>query len=145
MVKLLLVYHSQSGNTQALAEAVEEGAKKGGAEVVCKLAAEIEEKDFFWADVFAFGSPDYFSYMAGALKDVFDRLYYQVKDKIKGKSYGVFVTHGGGGRPAVESIRKLASNLGLEEKVEPLLVLGKPNEEGRDKGRDFGRRLVKKS
>lgn len=142
MAKLLIVYHTQSGNTQALARAVEEGAKKAGAEVVCKLAAEVKEKDFLWADVFAFGSPDYFSYMAGALKDVFDRVHYRVKDKVKGKPFGVFVTHGGGGTPAVESIHKVASSLGLEEKVEPLLIQGKPEEEGLKKGKEFGKRLA---
>ena len=109
--------------------------------MVYKLAVEVEEKDFLWADVFAFGSPDYFSYMAGALKDVFDRVFYQVKDKVKGKLFGIFVTHGGGGRPAVESIHKLASSLGLEEKVEPLLIQGKPGEEGLKKGREFGKKL----
>lgn len=142
MAKLLIVYHTQSGNTRTLAKAVEEGAKQAGAEVVCKLAAEVGEKDFLWADIFAFGSPDYFSYMAGALKDVFDRFFYQVKDKVKGKSFGAFVTHGGGGTPAVESIRKLASSLGLKEKVKPLLIQGKPDEEGLKKGREFGRKLA---
>jgi multimeric flavodoxin WrbA len=144
MAKLLIVYHTQSGNTQALAKAIEEGAKKAGAEVVCKLAAETDERDFEWADCFAFGSPDYFSYMAGALKDVFDRVFYPVKEKVRGKPYGAFVTHGGGGTPAYESIGKIASSFGLEEKVKPLLILGKPDEEGMEKGREFGKRLVEK-
>ena len=142
MAKLLIVYHTQSGNTQALAKAIEEGARKGGAEVICKLAAEVEEKDFLWADIFAFGSPDYFSYMAGVLKDVFDRVFYQVRDKLKGKPFGVFVTHGGGGTPAAESIRKLVSNSGLKERIEPLLVQGRPDEEGLEEGREFGRKLA---
>lgn len=141
MAKLLIVYHTQSGNTQALARAIEEGAKKTGAEVVCKLAAEVKEKDFLWADAFAFGSPDYFSYMAGALKDVFDRVFYQVKDGVRSRPFGIFVTHGGGGTPAVESIRKIASSLGLKETVEPLLIQGKPDEEDLRKGEEFGKKL----
>jgi len=47
-----------------LAEAVEERAKKASAEVVCKFSREAKEDDFLWTDVFAFGSSDYFSYMA---------------------------------------------------------------------------------
>lgn len=142
MAKLLVVYHTQSGNTQTLAKAIQEGGKKAEAQVVCKLAVETSKKDFKWADAFAFGSPDYFSYMAGALKDLFDRVFYRVKGKVGGKPYGVFVTHGGGGTPAYESIRKIASSFGLKEKVKPLLILGKPDEEGLKQGKEFGRRLV---
>ena len=141
MTKLLIIYHTQSGNTKALAEAVTKGAKEAGAQVVCKIAAKSDEKDFLWADTFAFGSPDYFSYMAGALKDVFDRVFYQVKEKVKGKPFGAFITHGGGGT-AAKSICKLASSFGLKEKIEPLLIQGKPDKDGLRQGREFGKKLV---
>jgi len=142
-MKLLIVYHSQSGNTKSLAEAVEKGAKKANAEVICRFSREAKEDDFLWADVFAFGSPDYFSYMAGGLKDVFDRVFYQVKNEVEGKFFGVFVTHGGGGMSAAESVRELVSSaFRLREKVKPLLIQGKPDEEGLKRGEDFGRKLV---
>ena len=78
MVLLLVLYHSQDfGNTEAMAEAVAEGAQTAGAEVTLintnKKRLDIEEfRDF---DVVAFGSPDYWGYIAGGLKIFVDDLY----------------------------------------------------------------------
>jgi NAD(P)H dehydrogenase (quinone) len=36
MSRVLILYHSQSGNTEAMAKAVQEGAASAGAEVIIK-------------------------------------------------------------------------------------------------------------
>ena len=46
MFKILIVYHSQSGNTKAAAEAVARGAKRvAGTEVIVKKALEADLSD----------------------------------------------------------------------------------------------------
>ncbi|HOJ31878.1 MAG TPA: flavodoxin, partial [bacterium] len=73
MVKVLVVYHSLGGNTKIAAEIVAEGCRRKGADVTLKTGTEATEKDLIECDGIAIGSPDYFSYMAGGLKDFFDR------------------------------------------------------------------------
>ena len=76
MGKVLIVYHTQSGNTGAMAKAVAEGAKSvGGTQVVLKLALDTSLEDLLGCDAVAFGSAEYFGYMAGAMKDFFDRTF----------------------------------------------------------------------
>jgi multimeric flavodoxin WrbA len=76
MSKILVVYHSLSGNTEKMAKAFAEGANDvRGTEVVLKKALDAKLEDLLECDAIAFGSADYFSYIAGALKDFFDRTY----------------------------------------------------------------------
>ena len=76
MAKVLIVYHSLSGNTKAAAEAVAAGVKDGGADPVLKDGLQTDPADLLACDAIAVGTPDYFSYMAGGLKDFFDRSFY---------------------------------------------------------------------
>lgn len=142
MKKVLIIYHSQTGNTQKLAQALSSGAKKAGAEVSLKKATEVKVEDILGCDVIAIGSPNYFSYMAGAVKDFFDRMYL-VKDKITPKSYVIFVTHGGGGPiPVVQAIEHLCQSLNLKKLAEPLSCQGTPSEEDLKKAQSLGEKLI---
>jgi multimeric flavodoxin WrbA len=60
----------------------------------------VKLEEFIAADAVAIGSPDYYSYPAGAIKTLFDDLYLWDKagEPVKGKSAVLFMTHGGGGR-----------------------------------------------
>lgn len=73
--KLLIIYHSQSGHTKALANAVRYGAQNDVSEppavdVRMLMAADAGLDDLLWCDAVNFG------YMSGTLKDFFDRTYY---------------------------------------------------------------------
>jgi len=82
MAKVLIVYHTLSGNTEKMAHAFAEGAKSvQGTEVLLKKALEATLEALLGCDAIAFGSADYFSYIAGALKDFFDRTYYPSQGK----------------------------------------------------------------
>ena len=54
MTKLLVVYHSRSGNTARMAEAVAEGAKSGGADVAIKKVEEATLEALTGADGIVF-------------------------------------------------------------------------------------------
>jgi len=88
MARVLIVYHTLSGNTEKMAKAFEEGAQSvQGTEAVIKKAFDATLEDLLGCDAIAFGSADYFSYISGALKDFFDRTYYPSQDKVTGKPY----------------------------------------------------------
>jgi len=96
MAKVLIVYHSLGGNTKKMAEAVAEGARGvGNTEVTVKTGLEATIDDLLTCDAVALGSPDYFSYMAGGLKDFLDRTYYPSQEKIAGKPAVAFGSAGG--------------------------------------------------
>jgi len=104
MKLLLVLYHSQEhGNTAAMAEAVAEGARAAGADVTLVNTNEqrLDIEDYRRFDAAAFGSPDYYSYIAGGMKVFLDDWYIAQKSNsqgLKGKPYGLFYSHGGGGR-----------------------------------------------
>ena len=77
MKNLLIVYHSQSGNTQQLAESVLAGCQQeSGVDSKLVRAFDAVLDDLIWADGLLFGTPENFGTMSGALKDFFDRTYY---------------------------------------------------------------------
>ena len=83
MKKLLIVYHSQAGNTEAMARVISEGASSAGATVVMKRAVDATGEDLLACDVVAIGTPNYFSYMSGLVKDFFDRAWPMARGRVK--------------------------------------------------------------
>ena len=105
MAKALVLYHSQEfGNTAPMAEAVAEGLREAGVEVDVFNTNDgrFDVTQFPQYDCAAFGSPDYYSYVAGNLKQFMDDHYIADVRKgmqgLKGKPYALFYSHGGGGR-----------------------------------------------
>ena len=127
MSKVLVVYCSMSGNTRAAAEAVAEGARAAGADVIVKPGLEAGPDDLLACQAVALGSYDAFSYIGGGLKDFFDRSLYPTRGKVDGKPYGAFLSHGGGGK-AIASLESLAGSLKLKKAAEPVLMVSRPDE-----------------
>ena len=146
MGSILVLYHSQEyGNTAAMAKAVAEGARAAGAEVTSVNTNEkrLDPEQYRRFDAVAFGSPDYFSYIAGGLKVFLDDWYIARKSKRQGledKPYGLFYSHGGGGaarRPLEELFGRMGSKVG--QTVESR---GRPDDAVLAKCRDLGRQLA---
>ena len=79
MKHLLVVYHTKTGTTGRLAEAVISGAQNPaieGVELRTLLAKDAGPDDLLWAQGLLLGTPENFGYMSVALKDFFDRTFY---------------------------------------------------------------------
>ncbi len=73
MPSILIVYHSQTGNTKAMAEAVAGGIEEeGGVEVELKRASETSADDLLEPDGIIMGSAVYYGTMAASLKKLID-------------------------------------------------------------------------
>ena len=71
--RLLVVYHSASGNTEKMAEGVVDGAKAvSGVNVILKRVADVTVNDLASSDAVIVGSPVYFGNMSGEIKTFFD-------------------------------------------------------------------------
>lgn len=142
MAKLLVIYHSQTGNTEAMAKAVNEGALSAGVAVTLKKAAEATGDDLLACDVVAFGSPIYFGYMAGALKDFFDRVFYAVRGKVDDKPYAAFSSGGARGKQALDSIDRVSRSFKLKKAFEGVVAAGKPSSEVLEECKEMGKKMA---
>lgn len=143
MAKVLVIYHSYTGNTEEMAKAVAEGASWGGAEeVTLKKAFDATGKDLLACDAVAFGSPTYFGYMSGALKDFFDRSLRECRGKIDGKPFAAFASMALEKRAAIEAIEPIATFFGLKKITDGPLSKGKPAPEILEKCRELGKMLA---
>lgn len=146
MKSLLVLYHSQEyGNTEAMAEAVGEGARAAGADVTLVNTNEqrLDPDDYRHFDAVAFGSPDYFSTIAGGLKVFLDDWYIARKSNRQGlenKPYALFCSHGGGGAvrgPLQDLFARMGTQVG-----ELVASRGRPNETVLEACRELGRQLA---
>lgn len=129
MKNLLIVYHSQSGNTACLAEAVYRGALKES-EVITTLlrAQDAGLGHLLEADALLLGSPENFGFMAGAIKDFFDRTYYPAQEQGVNLPYALFISAGNDGTGAVRQIDRIAAGYPLKKIAEPVLCVGPADE-----------------
>lgn len=138
---LLIVYHSQSGSTTRMAEAVLDGARSpeaGNVETRMLGALEATADDVLAADGLILGTPENFGYMSGALKYFLDRIYYACLDQVAGTPYALFVRAGNDGRGAIESVTRIVTGLKLKAICEPLLMSGDFDETRLKECRELG-------
>ncbi len=143
MAKVLVVYHSFTGNTEEMAKAVCEGVKSvAGGEVTLKKAAEAGANDLLGCDAVGLGSLTCFGYMAGGLKDFFERIMKDTMGKVEGKPYVAFGSTGRGGKEGIESINKICSSYKMKQVGEDVVATRKPTPEVLAECRELGKKLA---
>lgn len=124
---LLLVYHSKTGNTKKLADAVCRGAAHAEitqTELRVLQAKDAGPDDLLWADGLLLGTPENFGYMSGAIKDFLDRTYYEVEGKLQPLPYALFISCENDGRGAVSAIERIARGYPFVEVQKPIIARG---------------------
>ncbi len=125
--RLLIVYHSATGGTQRMLDAVVAGARDPeirGIEVCVRAALAASAEEVMGAAGILLGTPENFGYMSGALKDFFDRIYYPCLEHTEGLSYGLFIRAGNDGRGAQTAIERLTTGLRWRAVIPPLIAQG---------------------
>ena len=125
--RLLIVYHTQTGRTEALARAAFEGATDALIEGVtvrlCK-ARDAGPEDLLWAHGVVLATPENFGYMSGGMKDFLDRTFYPVEGKIQPLPYAVLISAGNDGRGALRAIRCIVGGYPFKQVQEPVIARG---------------------
>ncbi len=145
MARILVIYHTQSGNTRKMAEAVAAGAASvKDTKVVLKQAKDATIEDLILCDGIAIGSPEYFGYMAGMIKDFFDRTYEPAKEKreIFKKPYVIFISAGNDGRNARDQIERICLGYSFKKVYEPLILRGLPDKESLKQCHEMGQTIA---
>lgn len=129
MARILIVYHSQTGNTEKMAQSVAEGAASmEDTEVKVKKARDAGIDDLLQCDGLAIGTPENFGYMSGAMKDFFDRTFYPAQGKVFKKPYVIFISAGNDGTGAQNSVERIARGYPLNKVYEPVIATGEVTE-----------------
>ncbi len=127
---LLIVFHSQGGGTQRMADAVLAGAREeSDVETRMVRALEAGLDDLLWADALILGTPENFGYMSGALKDFFDRTFYPAQGKVDQLPYAVFIKCGNDGSGALFNIERIAKGYPLRKVADPIVHQGDLDDE----------------
>ena len=145
MVEVLILYYSRSGRTEALAHSVAEGVESvEGTLAKVKRVDFATVNDFISCDAVAFGSPNYFSYMAGLMKDFFDKSL-SIREKVTGKPSVAFTSGGGASESALLSLERMISSFRLEKVADGVVTQGEPTEENLRACRRLGETLAKRA
>ena len=142
---LLIVYHTQTGNTRAMADAALRGATDDlidGVETRLVAARDAGAEDLLWANGVLLGTPENFGYMSGGMKDFLDRTFYAVEGKIQPLPYAVFISAGNDGRGALRAIRRIVGGYPFVEVQDPVIARGEVTEANLDACRELGMTLA---
>jgi multimeric flavodoxin WrbA len=122
--RLLIVYHSLTGGTARMAQAVADGARDAEPALDVRLqpAAATHPPDLLAADGYVFAAPETLASVSGLMKDLFDRCYYPVLGAIDGRPHAIVVCAGSDGTNAVRQLQRIAAGWRLRPVVEPLIV-----------------------
>jgi len=142
LLKILIVYYSQTGNTEKMARAIEEGAKSvAGVNVEVKYFVKPEE--LAESDGILLGAPTYYHDMGRDMKNLLERA---AKDELnlKGKVGAAFGSYGWSGE-APNLLLEIMKNRFEMDVIEPSLrIKYNPDPKGLEECRQLGKNVAEK-
>jgi len=127
MSKIAVVYWSGTGNTEAMAAAVADGAREAGAAVEVFTAAEFDAVRMDDFDGVAFGCP---SMGAEQLEECeFEPMFTACEGKLNGKTIGLFGSYGWGDGEWMRSWEETCRGDGARLAADCVICNGSPDDE----------------
>ena len=136
MSKMAVIYWSMSGNTEAMANAIAEGAQGAGAQVDVKQVSEITVDQALAYDLLALGCP---AMGAEVLEESeFEPFFTDLESRLSGKKVALFGSYGWGDGQWMRDwqARTEAANANLYE--QGLILNETPDDDGLAQCRAFG-------
>ena len=143
--RLLIVYASQTetGRARTLVDAAAAGAREEpGVDTVILRADAAGPDDLLACNGLLLVTPEHFGYMAGKLKDFFDRTYYPVEGRTVGLPYALMVSCGNDGRGTVSAVERIVAGYRWKAVAPPLRVIGAPSPAQLTEAHDLGLALA---
>ena len=141
MSKIAVVYWSGTGNTEAMAAAVVEGAKGKGAEVSLLTASEFSPEQVSEYDAIAFGCPSMGSEQLE--ESEFEPMFTACEGRLSGKSIALFGSYGWGDGEWMRNWAERMKAAGAElVRAEGIIANDAPDEEVIEACEKAGRELA---
>ena len=139
-MKIAVVYWSSTGNTESMAQAVVEGAKKAGAETELFTATEFDGGKMDGFDAVAFGCP---AMGAEELEDTeFAPMFEGCEGKLSGKKIALFGSYGWGDGEWMRTWEETCQSKGANLVCDSVICQETPDEAALDACRKLGEALV---
>ena len=116
---LLVVWHSRTGASRAMAAAAAQGA---GASARLLGADAVGPDEFLAARGYLFVGPENLGTLSGAMKEMFDRCYYPLLGRIEGRAYATIVAAGSAGQGAEAQLDRIVTGWRLRRVVQGLII-----------------------
>lgn len=127
MSKIAVVFWSGTGNTEAMADAVAEGAKGAGAEVSVFNVTDFSADKVDEFDAIAFGCP---AMGAETLEDSeFEPVFNECEPKLNGKKIALFGSYGWGDGEWMRTWEETCNSAGAVLTAESVICNDAPNDE----------------
>lgn len=140
MKKIAVVYWSGTGNTEAMARALAEGAGSAGAEADIFACADFDAVKLDAYDAVAFGCP---SMGAEQLEeDEFEPMFSSCEPKLKDKRIALFGSYGWGDGEWMRTWKDRCDALGAVSVAEPVICNEAPDDEATAACRSLGKALA---
>ena len=139
-MKKAIVYASTTGNTEAMANAVVEGAKASGAEVYVSTADSADEAAVLASDVIILGSP---AMGDEILEDTMEEFFASIEGSISGKKVALFGSYDWGDGQWLRDWADRAKNAGATLVSEPLMVNLTPSDDDLTKCKEWAVSAIK--
>ena len=140
MSKVAVVYWSGTGNTEAMAMAVAEGAKEKGAEVSVLTASEFSADQVSSFDAIAFGCP---SMGAEQLEEMeFEPMFSACENRLSGKTIALFGSYGWGDGEWMRSWEARCNDDGANLACDSVICNETPDDDGLAACRNLGASLA---
>lgn len=140
MSKIAVVYWSGTGNTEAMAHAVADGAKSAGAEVSVFTSADFSAAKMDEFDAIAFGCP---SMGAEQLEDgEFEPMFIDCESKLKDKKIALFGSYGWGDGEWMRTWEDTCRNDGAVLACDSVICQEAPDDEAEAACRQLGAALA---
>ena len=125
MSKIAVIYWSGTGNTEAMANAVAEGAKAAGADVSIFTASEFDPASLASYDAAAFGCPAMGDEVLE--ESEFEPMFSACESSLSGKKIALFGSYGWGDGEWIRTWAEDAEAAGARMVVEPVMANGAPD------------------
>ncbi len=141
MSKVAIVYWSGTGNTEAMAQAVQKGAKDGGAEAEIFQVEEFSADDISKYDGVFFGCPA----MGDEVLEEgsFEPFFVEAEGKLQGVPTALFGSYGWGGGAWMEAWAERTRTAGAKLFNDGLAIENAPDDDGIAKCEALGLDFVK--
>lgn len=140
MSKIAVVYWSSTGNTEAMAECVAEGARAAGLEVDLLTSADFSAEKMDEYDAVAFGCP---AMGAEVLEeDEFDPMFTSCEAKLSGKKIVLFGSYGWGDGEWMTDWEERCKKDGAVLAADYVICQEEPDEDARESCKKLGAALA---
>lgn len=140
MEKIAIVYFSQTGNTETMAQLIEEGIKSVGKEVEVFTISDFTTDMVEDYDLIAIGSPATGTEQLDEYE--FEPWYTDIKDKLTAKPVVLFGSHDWGDGEWMRTWHQDAVDAGINVVLDPLVVNLQPMDDEADRTRDYGVKIA---